>query len=169
LEGPVRLPDESEVDVCVLPARGAGAPVRTRRALWLLSRHWDVLAVVMLGGALGSLARNAVEVAVPRTPAGFPLATFAVNVFGSLALGALMVVVFEVRPGSRYLRPFLGVGVLGGFTTFSTYAVESRQMLARGALLLADGYTAGSLLAGILAIWAGRSLTRRLTCRRSVR
>jgi CrcB protein len=93
-------------------------------------RHADVVAVVALGGAIGALARWFVEEEWTARPDGFPFAAFAINVVGSLALGALVVVLTAVHPGHRYARPFLAVGVLGGFTTFSTFAVESRTLLA---------------------------------------
>jgi CrcB protein len=114
-----------------------------------------VLAAVAAGGALGSLARWAVG-EVPAPGGGdFPWATFAVNVSGSFALGLLMVLVLEVLPPSRYLRPFIGVGVLGGYTTFSTYALDTRTLLADGRAGLAATYLFGTLVLGLAAVWAG--------------
>jgi len=124
------------------------------------SRVWDILLVVALGGALGGAAREAVNLAL----AGhlFPWATFTVNVVGSLLIGVLMYYVVEVNPDHRYVRPFLGVGVLGGFTTFSAYAVETRGLLTDGQVPLALLYVFGSLLLALLATWAGLGLGRRL-------
>lgn len=119
---------------------------------------WRVLGAVALGGALGSAARWSVSVVLDGD--GFPWATFAVNVAGALLLGVLMVVVTDVVTGRPLLRPFLGVGVLGGFTTFSTYAVETRDLLAAGDGALASAYVLGSVVAGLLAVWAGLVLTR---------
>ncbi len=121
----------------------------------------DVLVVVAAGGALGSVARWGVDELLATTPGAFPWATFTVNVSGSLALGALMVVVLEVRPGSRYLRPFAGVGLLGGWTTFSAYALDARTLLAVDRTATAALYVGGSLLAGALAVLLGLRLTRR--------
>jgi len=127
------------------------------------TRHWDVLAVVALGGGLGSVARYGLARGWATPAGGFPWATFTTNVLGSLLLGALMVYVVEVWPPSRYRRPFLGVGILGGFTTFSTYMNETRGLIATGHLSLADAYALTSLIAGLAAVWTGIALVRRLT------
>ncbi len=127
------------------------------------TRHWDVLAVVALGGGLGSVARYGLARAWPTPAGGFPWTTFTTNVLGSLLLGALMVCVVEVWPPSRYRRPFLGVGILGGFTTFSTYVNETRGLIATGHLAVADAYALTSLVAGLAAVWTGTALVRRLS------
>jgi len=118
----------------------------------------DVLAVVAAGGALGAVARDALERAFPHRAAGFPWATFAINVSGCLLIGALMVGIAQL-PAHRLARPFLGIGVLGGFTTFSTQAVEARQAAAAGAAVLTAGYLAGTLVAALLAVWVGSNGT----------
>lgn len=121
----------------------------------------SVVAAVALGGGLGALARYGLSAALPTEPGRFPWGTFAENVLGCLLIGALMVLITEVRSAHRLLRPFLGVGVLGGFTTFSTYAVEFGKLLP-GSVPLAFGYLAGSmvcaLLAALLGIWLARSV-----------
>jgi fluoride exporter len=118
----------------------------------------DVLAVVALGGALGGLARDGLERAFPHGTGGFPWATFGINVSGCLLVGAVMVGI-EHMPTHRLARPFLGVGVLGGFTTFSTQALEARQAAATGAVGLAVVYLAGTLLTALGAAWAGSAGT----------
>jgi CrcB protein len=123
-------------------------------------RHWDVLGVIGLGGGLGSVARYGLAQALPTRPGGFPWGTFLTNVTGCLVLGALMVYVLDVWPPSRYLRPFLGIGFIGGFTTFSTYTVELLDLLRHGHGLMADAYAVDSLLAGLFATWAGVTLAR---------
>jgi CrcB protein len=123
-------------------------------------RQWDVLAVVSLGGGLGSVARYGLARAWPTPAGGFPWATFATNAVGSLALGLLMVYVVEVWPPARYRRPFLGVGIIGGFTTFSTWMNETRGLLATGRFALADAYALTSLVAGLAAVWTGIALAR---------
>jgi len=120
-----------------------------------------VLVVIALGGALGASARYGVGSAWP-TGGGFPWSTFAVNVLGCLLLGALLVGLTELRGGHPLLRPFLGTGVLGGFTTFSTYAVDG---VTRDAAGLAAGYVAATLGAALLATWVGVTLTRRIGLR----
>jgi len=123
--------------------------------------HWDVVLVVAVGGTLGGLARYGLNQLLPVSH-GFPWATFTENVLGCLLLGALMVWLVEARPPSRYTRPFLGIGVLGGFTTFSTYSVEIRALLTGGHPALAAVYAAGSLVAGLLATVAGIAAARGL-------
>jgi CrcB protein len=116
--------------------------------------------VIGVGGALGSLARWGVGELVPWSGRTFPWATFIENVSGGLALGFLMVFVVEVWPPRRYLRPFLGVGLLGGYTTFSTYMLESRHLLAQAQVGTALAYLGGSLLAGLAAVWLGIGTAR---------
>lgn len=125
-----------------------------------LRAQWDVLVVISAGGALGSLARWGVGELVPWRGEGFPWATFVENVTGGLALGVLMVLVLDVWPGRRYLRPFLGVGLLGGYTTFSAYMLETRDLLSGGQVSTAFAYLGGSLVAGLLAVALGLVLGR---------
>jgi CrcB protein len=126
--------------------------------------HGPVLAVIALGGGLGALARYGLARLWPTPPGGFPWATFATNVLGCALIGVLMVLVTEVWSAHRLLRPFLGVGVLGGFTTFSTYAVEFRALLRPGTVPVAFGYLFGTVLAALLAavagVWFARLVTR---------
>ncbi|SEH01965.1 CrcB protein [Nonomuraea solani] len=121
-----------------------------------------VLAAIAAGGALGALARHGVQTALPAGPADFPWATFWVNVSGCLLIGVLMVVITEIRPAHRLVRPFLGVGVLGGYTTFSTYAVDVQRLIAARAPLTGLLYLAGTLAAAVTAVATGMWLTRRI-------
>ncbi|MGY1848643.1 MULTISPECIES: fluoride efflux transporter CrcB [unclassified Blastococcus] len=115
-----------------------------------------------LGGALGALARWAVAEALPPSPAGLPWATLGVNVTGCLLLGALAAVLVARAPGSPWARPFLGVGVLGGFTTYSTFAVEVVRLVESGAVGTALSYVALSVLGGVIAAAAGTLAGRTL-------
>lgn len=124
--------------------------------------HADVLVVIGAGGALGSVGRWGVGELLPWSGTSFPWATFVVNVSGALALGVLMVLVLEVWRPHRYVRPFVGIGLLGGWTTFSTYALEARDLLAVGRPATALAYVAGSLVVGLLAVWLGMLAARRL-------
>jgi fluoride exporter len=128
----------------------------------LVGRHVRVLGAIAVGGALGALARYGVGTLLPTEPGRFPWGTFAINVTGCLLIGVLMVLVTDVFPARPLLRPFLGVGVLGGFTTFSTYANEIRGLLRPGSVLLAFGYLAGTLVCALLAVLVGMTVTRRL-------
>nr|BFF02391.1 hypothetical protein GCM10020241_40660 [Streptoalloteichus tenebrarius] len=120
----------------------------------------DVVSAVAAGGALGALARYGVGLALPTRPGGFPLATLAVNLLGCLVMGVLMVLVTEVWSGHRLLRPFLGTGVLGGFTTFSSYAVDGQRLLASGRVGVALLYLVGTLVGALLAVLTGMVVTR---------
>jgi len=125
---------------------------------------WDVALTIAVGGALGALARYAVSTAWPHAPSAFPWATFAINVTGCMLIGGLMSVLtdFAGRP-HRLVRPFLGVGVLGGFTTFSTYTVEVEHLIATGHPSLALAYLFGTLATALLAVQIGIVAARLLT------
>lgn len=125
-----------------------------------------VVPAVALGGAVGGTARYGVDRMLATRPGEFPQATFAVNVAGAFLLALLLVLVLEVWPPSRYVRPFAAVGVLGSFTTFSTWMVELDRMLVGGATLPAVSYLAASVLAGAAATVLGLVLGRRLAARR---
>lgn len=127
-------------------------------------RHIDVVTVVGVGGALGALARYGLDAAFPVRGENFPWTTLGINVGGCLALGIVLYVVFERRPPSRLLRPFLAVGVLGGFTTFSTFAVEVVQR-AQHRPSIAAMYLVSSLVAGPVAVLAGGAAIRRVYAR----
>lgn len=132
-------------------------------AAWAgIRSRWDVVLVVAFGGAVGSLARWALETLWPTPPRGLPWATLVINVSGCALLGALLVLVLEVWPPSRYVRPLLGTGVLGGFTTFSTAMAETRALVAGGSSGTAVAYVAASLLLGLVAVWAAAGGTRAL-------
>ena len=142
-------PIDSDVDLHVAAQRQElrGAP-------------WAVLAVVSAGGVLGALGRYGLSVAWPHRPDAFPWATFTVNASGCLLIGVLMVLITEVWAAHRLLRPFLGTGVLGGYTTFSTYSVDVQQLVAAGEARVALLYLAGTLVATLSAVWTGIALTR---------
>lgn len=115
------------------------------------------MLLVALGGAAGSLARYGVGVAVARVfGLAFPWGTLAVNVAGGLAMGVLAA---RVGPENEQVRLLLGVGVLGGFTTFSTFSLETVRLLqqAPGNAML---YIAASLVLAVGACWAGLVLGR---------
>jgi CrcB protein len=110
---------------------------------------------------MGSLGRWALGLGLDAW-GSFPWATFVENISGGFALGILMVFVRDVWPPSRYVRPFLGMGVLGGYTTFSTYMLDTRSLVVDDRLLAAV-YLFGTLIAGLSAVWVGVALARRMS------
>jgi CrcB protein len=120
-----------------------------------------VLAAVGLGGALGAAARYGVAQAVDITPGTVPWGTFWINVSGSFALGFFVVLVLRRFPADRYARPFVATGFLGGFTTYSTFAVETDLLIKNGHWTVALAYAAASVVAGVAAALAGMAAARR--------
>ncbi len=121
-----------------------------------------VLATVALGGAVGSLGRYAVGITLPHEATGFPWGTLLVNVSGAFAMGLLVAYLVD-RPGvHRLARPFVGVGLLGGWTTFSALAVEVVRLGVADEVQLALAYVAATFLVGTLAVAAGAALGQRV-------
>lgn len=116
------------------------------------------MAAIAGGGALGTLARYVIERAVVVSPDGLPWATLSVNVLGSFLLGVFVTLVVERWPTDRYLRPLVAVGFCGGFTTFSTLAVEIDRRIQHGHIGVAAAYLGLSLVAGLGAALAGITL-----------
>jgi CrcB protein len=113
------------------------------------------LAVIAAGGVLGSLARFGLSLAlVDAGRGGWPMATFLANVVGCLLIGIIASSPLVGR-GPHWLRPFAITGVLGGFTTFSAFALETGVLLDSGRVLLALSYAAGTMVTGLLAVRLG--------------
>ncbi|MEU8113906.1 CrcB family protein [Micromonospora sp. NPDC048947] len=125
----------------------------------LTARPATILAAIAAGGVLGALARAGLQHAVPHPPSGFGWATFIVNTSGCLLIGVLMAVLGHLGGGHPLARPFLGVGVLGGFTTFSTYAVDVQQAIVVGAPGTALAYLAATVLGALVAVAVGDAVT----------
>jgi fluoride exporter len=121
-----------------------------------------VLGVVAIGGMIGAAARYLIGEAWPARPGGFPWATFTVNATGCAMIGVLMVLITDVWLRQRLLRPFLGAGVLGGYTTFSTYSVDIQQLVTTGHAATALGYLVATAGAALAAVWIAAHTTRSL-------
>ncbi len=145
------------------PRRG---PRFTAQARHVLRTRWDILLVIAAGGALGSLARWGVADALPHRGTEIPASTWLANATGSLVLGGLMVLVLDVWGPTRYVRPFWGIGVLGGYTTFSTYMLDTRTLVASGETMYAVVYVVGTLATGLPAAWLGLTATRAVVAAR---
>jgi CrcB protein len=122
--------------------------------------------LVFVGAGLGGVVRYVVTVGIGRwLGAGFPWSTAIINVSGSIAMGFL-VGWLAFKAGAEWtqsLRLLVATGVLGGYTTFSTFSLESILLLERGEIGAAAGYVGGSVLLGIVGLWGGLSLARALT------
>lgn len=119
------------------------------------------LLLIMLGGAIGAASRYYVaRLALEQLGAAFPWGTFIVNLGGGFLMGLLAGVIVRDGPGAEPLLLFLGVGVLGGFTTFSGFSLEAVQLIQRGELLLAGTYAVSSVVGSVVMLVAGLWLAR---------
>jgi CrcB protein len=122
----------------------------------------SALGAVAMGGALGAAARYAlVRITTTQTGGGFPIGHFAANVVGSVLIGVL-IVLLATRADAQWLRLFLITGVLGAFTTFSAFSLDTINLLERGQWLMASGYVVASVALCIggcaLGMLVGRAL-----------
>jgi CrcB protein len=118
------------------------------------------LAAVFGGGVVGALTRAGMLEALPHAAGEWPWATFTVNVAGAFALGYFTTRLQERLPLSAYRRPFLGTGLCGALTTFSTMQLELLDMLDADRPALALTYVVASLACGFLAVAAATNLVR---------
>jgi len=121
-----------------------------------------VLAAISIGAMIGATARYKLATWIHVPAGGFPWATFWTNVSGSLVLGALLWVLVERYPPSRYARAFAGTGILGAYTTFSTFSVETDVLVKDGHVGVAVAYVVASLVVGIAAAWFGVVAARKV-------
>jgi fluoride exporter len=147
-------------DLASGPARRPARP-RGRRS----SHQLPVLAAVALGGVLGAEARYGVGLLLPHAPQAFPWSTLLVNALGCLLIGVLMVLLTATTAPHPLVRPFLGVGVLGGFTTFSAYAVDVQRLLLAHRPGTAAGYLVATMAGALVAVWIGATAARALVVR----
>ena len=122
-----------------------------------------VLAIAS-GGALGAVLRHFMNNAVGAwLGGGFPWGIFAINVAGSFAMGVLIALFAHVWEPPQEMKAFLTVGILGGFTTFSTFSLDAVTLLERGATGAAALYTGGSVALAIGGLYAGMMIVRVMT------
>jgi CrcB protein len=122
---------------------------------------WRELAAIFIGGAAGALLRVWIGTEFGGAGAGWPWATFTVNVSGAVVLGYVVTRLQERLPVSTYRRPLLGTGFCGAYTTFSTMQVELLKMLDRHSYGLAAAYAGASVAAGFCAVWLTSAAVRR--------
>ncbi|GAA2489376.1 hypothetical protein GCM10023100_06940 [Actinocorallia cavernae] len=136
------------------------APAQRRE---LRSGQWSIIAAVAAGGAIGACARYGAAQLWPTPGDVFPWTTFWVNVVGCGVIGVFMVIITDVWAAHRLVRPFFGTGVLGGFTTFSTYVVDIQRLVDHGRPSTGLYYLAATVLSALAAVWTGAHLTRQVT------
>jgi CrcB protein len=123
--------------------------------------QWGVILMVALGGALGSVVRYVVAGAVqPAWWPGFPFGIFVVNITGGLVMGLITAMAALKLNLTPEMRAFLTTGILGGYTTFSTFSLDSAMLMERGAHVQAAAYVIGSVALSILALFAGLWIVR---------
>lgn len=121
------------------------------------------IALVAMGGAIGATARYLLSgLALRAFGSGWPWGTFLANGLGSLLMGLLAGWLAHKIDGGSAFRLFLGVGILGGFTTFSAYSLEVALMVERKAYSTAAGYALGSLGLGVISLFVGLMLVRKV-------
>jgi CrcB protein len=120
-----------------------------------------VIVGVALGGALGASARYSLDRFIEeRSESLFPWATFVINITGCLLIGILTVQLVDRHHIPAWIRVGVVVGVIGGYTTFSTFSQESFSLFESRDIGVALAYIAGSVIVGILAVYAGTLLGR---------
>jgi CrcB protein len=124
------------------------------------SRTAATLGVIAVGGAAGALARYGIETQWSWEPPGFPWATLVINLLGCALIGIVLVLLLEVARAPWWVRPLVAVGLIGGFTTFSTFAVEAIELVDGSAAGTALLYVAVSVFAGLLCVWLAAHITR---------
>lgn len=121
-----------------------------------------VLAATAIGGMIGAASRYVVSQIWPTHTGSFPWSTFAINVSGCFVLGVLMAYIGSRESTHPLLRPFLATGIVSGYTTFSTYVLETDSLLQHHQPLLGLTYMSTSVIAGVTSALAGHTLTDRL-------
>ena len=164
---PSRRRDREPIDPDLAPddpgAPSLHRPARPTRAV--RRAQPDVLAAIALGGMLGATARFRLAEALPTEPGHFPWATFWTNLSGSFVLGFGLVLLLERFAPTRYVRPFFATGIVGAYTTMSTFLVETAVLVKDGHVATGLVYAAGSVAAGIASAYAGIATGRLASAR----
>ena len=120
-----------------------------------------LLLAIFAGGAVGALLRAGLEEAFPSSGRGWPWATFVVNILGAVLLAYFVTRLQERLPPSTYPRPFLGTGLCGALTTFSTLQIEVIKLFRNDHAVLGGTYLVTSVVIGLVAVQLATALVRR--------
>lgn len=126
----------------------------------------STLAAVLVGGAVGTLARYLLDAHHPVAPGGFPWVTLVANLTGSFAIGLLVPLTEHVAHRAPWVRPLLMIGFLGGWTTYSSLAVDASLLARHGDLAVGAAYLVATVAGGLALVVSGHALGRRAVDRR---
>ena len=149
------LSSEGEASRVGLPSNGLRRHETAAKRFRARRSQSVIVFALGCGGVVGALARYAVLLALPIAQGQFPWNTFIINVTGSAVLGFLLILLIEQFPRGRLVRPVIGTGVIGAYTTFSTFEIEALLLFRGHHLLTGVSYVIASLLSGLLAVWIG--------------
>ena len=133
-----------------------------RPSLPRLGLSATALLAVFVGGSLGTVARYLLDAHHPVPQGNFPWVTLVINLSGSLAIGLLVPLTEHASPRASWARPLLVVGFLGGWTTYSTLAVEATLLAKHGDIITFIAYVAATVIGGLTLVGAGNELGRRM-------
>lgn len=119
-----------------------------------------IVVALACGGVLGALSRYALSLAIPADPGQFPWSTFLINLSGSAVLGFILILLIEQFPRGRLARPVIGTGFIGAYTTFSTFEVDTSELIRDGHVATAVTYLVASVVGGLLVVWFGMMSAR---------
>ena len=164
------LPEHPHDPHLVLPARPPGPPeaehdLLDEPVLPLFGLSATTLGAIFAGGALGTLARYLLAAHHPGAAGAFPWVTLLVNLTGSFAIGLLVPLTEHVAPRAPWARPLLVIGFLGGWTTYSSLAVDATELLRHGDAATCVAYLVATVAGGLALVVAGHAEGRRLTDR----
>lgn len=162
----MNLPIDPDLDAAIDDGpHSQGSPFERDRPVARHQLRWDVILVVFAGGCLGGWARYGITSTWPARSGSFPWSTFEVNIAGAFVLALVIVTATDIAP-SRYLRPLIGTGFCGAFTTFSSIVVTTDQLFAHEHPSTAIAYLSASIAGGLLAATVGLVAARAVAARR---
>lgn len=133
-----------------------------RASIPRLGLSLTTLLAIFVGGAAGTVARYLIDAHNPHPPTSFPWPTLVINLSGSLAIGLLVPLTEHVAPRAPWARPLLVVGFLGGWTTYSTLAVEATLLAKNGDIITFLAYVAATVVGGLALVVVGSGVGRRM-------